>query len=57
VRRLFAAAGLKVTDLCRVAVGPVQLGRLREGQARPLNAVEERALYGAVGLNPPKRHR
>ena len=55
VRRLFAAAGLRVVDLCRTAVGPLQLGRLREGQARPLNATEERALYEAVGLTPPKR--
>jgi 23S rRNA pseudouridine2605 synthase len=57
VRRLFAAAGLRVSDLCRVGVGPIQLGRLREGQARPLNAVEERALYEAVCLTPPKRNR
>jgi pseudouridine synthase len=55
VRRLFAAAGMRVVDLCRTAVGPVQLGRLHEGQARPLNAVEERALYEAVGLEPPRR--
>jgi pseudouridine synthase len=55
VRRLFAATGLRVVDLCRTAVGPVNLGRLREGQARPLSAVEERALYEAVGLTPPKR--
>jgi pseudouridine synthase len=55
VRRLFAAAGLRVTDLCRTAVGPVVLGRLREGQARPLTAVEQRALYEAVGLPVPRR--
>lgn len=55
VRRLFAALGLRVVDLCRVAVGPVQLGHLREGQARPLTPAEQRSLYEAVGLTPPKR--
>ncbi len=55
VRRLFAAAGLRVTDLCRTAVGPVTLGDLREGHARPLSGAELRALYAAVGLTPPKR--
>jgi pseudouridine synthase len=55
VRRLFAAAGLRVLDLSRIAVGPIILGRLREGHARPLTSSEERALYEAVGLTPPKR--
>ena len=55
VRRLFAATGLRVLDLCRVAVGPVALGHLREGQARPLTAAEQRALYAAVDLTPPRR--
>jgi pseudouridine synthase len=57
VRRLFAAAGLRVTDLVRVAVGPLRLGHLREGQSRPLTAPEARALYAAVGLEPPSRRR
>jgi 23S rRNA pseudouridine2605 synthase len=55
VRRLFAAVGLRVTDLCRVAVGPLVLGHLREGQARPLTVAELRAVYEAVGLIPPRR--
>ena len=55
VRRLFAAAGLRVTDLCRVAVGPLSLGHLREGHARPLTHGELRAVYEAVDLIPPKR--
>lgn len=55
VRRLFAAAGLRVTDLCRTAVGPLHLGHLREGQARPLTTAELRHLYEAVGLAPPRR--
>jgi 23S rRNA pseudouridine2605 synthase len=55
VRRLFAAVGLRVVDLTRVSVGPVQLGRLKEGQARALTRVEEQALYQAVGLAPPRQ--
>jgi len=55
VRRLFAAAGLRVTDLCRTAIGPLHLGHLREGHARPLTTVELRHLYDAVGLAPPRR--
>lgn len=55
VRRLLAACGLRVVDLCRTAVGPLSLGHLREGQARPLTAAEQRALYEAVGLIPPRR--
>jgi 23S rRNA pseudouridine2605 synthase len=55
VRRLFAAVGLRVVDLCRIAVGPLHLGHLREGHARPLTPAEQRGLYEAVGLTPPKR--
>jgi 23S rRNA pseudouridine2605 synthase len=55
VRRLLAAVGLPVTDLCRVAVGPLTLGHLREGHARPLTGAEHRALYESVGLTPPRR--
>ena len=57
VRRLFAAVGLRVVDLTRTAVGPVSLGRLREGHARPLTRVEEQQLYEAVGLTPPRHPR
>lgn len=55
VRRLFAAVQLRVVDLVRTAVGPVALGRLKEGHARPLSHAEEQQLYAAVGLIPPKR--
>jgi 23S rRNA pseudouridine2605 synthase len=55
VRRLFAAVGLRVLDLCRTAVGPLHLGHLREGHARPLTPAEHSALYAAVGLTPPRR--
>jgi 23S rRNA pseudouridine2605 synthase len=57
VRRLFAAVGLRVVDLVRTEVGPIPLGRLREGHARPLTRAEEQRLYEAVDLTPPPRHR
>ena len=49
VRRMFGACENKVVALVRVAVGPVQLGRLREGDFRRLTFDEERALREAVG--------
>jgi pseudouridine synthase len=53
VRRLCAAAGLVVTDLQRVAFGPLQLGRLAEGSVRRLRPSEEAALRTATGLDGP----
>ena len=50
VRRLCAAAGLAVTDLQRVGLGPLRLGRLAEGASRRLRPAEEAALRAAVGL-------
>lgn len=44
VRRMFEAVGHHVRRLRRVAVGPVRLGSLREGEVRPLTEVEDRAL-------------
>jgi 23S rRNA pseudouridine2605 synthase len=48
VRRLFAAVGNGVVDLCRIAVGPVALGDLREGSSRVLDDGEVNALRDAV---------
>jgi pseudouridine synthase len=53
LRRLCAAIGAPVLDLIRVALGPLRLGRLEEGRARPLTEAECAALYAAVGLTPP----
>jgi len=50
VRRLFAAIGLEVHDLVRIAVGPLELGSLPEGQARPLRETELSSLRAAAGL-------
>ncbi|MDE6841359.1 MAG: rRNA pseudouridine synthase [Oscillospiraceae bacterium] len=46
VRRMCAAAGLKVNRLRRVREGAVRLGGLRPGQWRPLTAAELAALQG-----------
>ncbi len=52
VRRMAAALGLGVRRLVRVAYGPVRLGDLAAGRARPLTAGETAALYRAIGLDP-----
>jgi 23S rRNA pseudouridine2605 synthase len=53
VRRLCSAAGVTVADLQRVAIGPLELGRLHEGTSRPLRPAEARRLYEAAGLAAP----
>lgn len=57
VRRLCSAVGLTVVDLLRIAIGPLHLGRLREGMARPLASKEEQRLYEAAGLTVPPHPR
>ena len=55
VRRLFAAVGLEVRDLVRVAVGPLELGALPEGEARALRPAELSSLRAAAGMRAPVR--
>jgi 23S rRNA pseudouridine2605 synthase len=55
VRRLFAAVGLEVRDLVRIAVGPLELGALPEGEARVLRPAELSSLRAAAGLQAPAR--
>jgi 23S rRNA pseudouridine2605 synthase len=55
VRRLFAAVGLEVRDLVRVAVGPLELGELAEGDARALRPAELSSLRAAAGMAAPAR--
>jgi 23S rRNA pseudouridine2605 synthase len=60
VRRMFAAVGLTVERLARVAFGGVDLGDLRQGKWRHLTAPEVAALHAAVGGGrrpPPPRTR
>jgi pseudouridine synthase len=50
IRRMCERVGLEVTDLCRVAIGPLELGHLLEGKWRQLGPLEEKKLKEAVGL-------
>jgi pseudouridine synthase len=50
IRRLLAHVGLKVRRLERVAIGPLRLGSLKPGAARPLTGAEVAALRSAVLL-------
>jgi 23S rRNA pseudouridine2605 synthase len=50
VRRMLEAVGYPVRALERTAFGPVQLGRLRPGDARKLRPPEVEALRRATGL-------
>lgn len=55
VRRLVAAAGNRVDDLCRTAVGPIELGDLGEGGHRALSDAEVAVLANTVGAAPGGR--
>ncbi len=50
IRRLFARVGIKVKSLERIALGPLQLGRLPTGHFRTLRNVEILALRRTVNL-------
>ena len=56
IRRMLLAVGRPVKKLVRVRVGPLSLGRLAAGRARPLRADEVRALKAyASRLEPSGR--
>jgi 23S rRNA pseudouridine2605 synthase len=44
VRRMFAALGIEVLRLIRVAIGPLRLGDLKKGQVRALTTAEKDAI-------------
>lgn len=50
VRRLLAAVGHPVRGLVRTQLGPIMLGDLRSGRARPLTRQEISALYQLVDI-------
>lgn len=50
IRRLFQAVGHPVLSLCRVRIGPVQLGDMKPGEVRELGRAEVQALREAVAL-------
>jgi 23S rRNA pseudouridine2605 synthase len=55
VKRYCEALGHRVRALRRVGFGPVRLGALPPGAARPLTAAEVAALRAAVAPEPPAR--
>lgn len=50
IRRMMAAVGRRVRRLQRIQLGPLRLGSLKPGTARPLSTDEIAALRRAVGL-------
>lgn len=50
IRRMCRDLGLTILRLRRVAIGPLQLGKLAPGQCRPLEESELAALRRAVGI-------
>lgn len=59
IRRSLLILGFPVRRLVRIRMGPLRLGRLAVGEARPLRAEERRALFAHVkalraGDEPPK---
>jgi 23S rRNA pseudouridine2605 synthase len=56
IRRMLAALGVEVLRLVRVAIGPLQLGKLAKGACRPLANEEKRLIDGAIwhAAAPPK---
>lgn len=53
VKRMFEACGKHVVYLKRLSMGPLELGDLPHGEARPLHPGEVAALYGSAGLAQP----
>jgi 23S rRNA pseudouridine2605 synthase len=44
IRRMLEASGVEILRLIRVAIGPLQLGTLAKGEARPLGGLEKAAI-------------
>lgn len=48
IRRMLDACGVEVLRLIRVAIGPLELGKLGKGEARELTPNEKKSLEGAL---------
>ena len=56
IRRMLAKLGHKVMRLKRIAIGPIDLGRLRTGKARPIMGKELHTLRDAVKVGQSTHH-
>jgi 23S rRNA pseudouridine2605 synthase len=56
IRRMLASLDIEVLRLIRVAIGPLQLGKLKKGSYRALTVDEKLALDHAMKLNSRVRH-
>lgn len=54
IRRMLATLGVEVLRLVRVAIGPLQLGKLAKGAWRPLTSEEKLALDRAMAKLGPR---
>ncbi len=52
IRRMLAGLGHKVMRLKRIAIGPLQLGRLRSGKSRPVKGRELAEVRAAAARTP-----
>jgi 23S rRNA pseudouridine2605 synthase len=57
LRRMFGALGAPVVRLVRVRIGPLELGTLRSGRARPLRPADVARLANAPGGERPSARR
>jgi 23S rRNA pseudouridine2605 synthase len=53
IRRILEGLGVEVLRLMRVAIGPLELGRLAKGEARRLSQDEKEAVDRAIGNLDP----
>lgn len=53
IRRMCAALGFAVTDLCRTRVMNVKLGTIPRGKARPITGTELEELLASLGVKEP----
>ncbi len=50
IRRMCGHFGIAVTKLTRVRFGPLELGKMKPGETKPLSTEERRALLGAAKI-------
>jgi 23S rRNA pseudouridine2605 synthase len=54
IRRVCEELGYEVRRLCRLSIGPIRLGSLREGEIRPLTEAERLSVVSPIPDHPSK---